>query len=419
MGSMTRATKMSCAQFLYHRVGSGNVDRCYLVNGGRYSSLEALPVDNAWAALVVLLLGDPHLLEGGEGGQDGSSDPDGVLPLRGSDDLDLDGGWGKSGDLLLHPVGNTGVHGGATGQDSVGVQVLPDVNIALHDGVVGGLVDSARFHTKEGRLEESLGAPESLVADGDDLTVGKLIGLLKGGGGGSGGHLLLEVQGDVAELLLDVTDNLALSGGGEGVATLGEDLHEVVGKLTASQVQTDDGVGESVTPVDGDTVGDTVTGVHDDTGGTAGGVQGEHGLDGDVHGGHVEGLEHDLSHLLPVGLGVEGSLSEEDGLLLGGNTELVVEGVVPDLLHVVPVGDDAVLNGVLQGEDTPLGLGLVTDVGILLSHTDHDSLVAGTANDGGEHGPGSIVSGEPSLAHAGAIVTDKSGNVLVTHLGFE
>ena len=54
-------------------------------------SLEAFPVDNAGAGLVVLLLGDPHLLEGGEGGKDGSSDPDGVLPLRGSNDLDLDG----------------------------------------------------------------------------------------------------------------------------------------------------------------------------------------------------------------------------------------------------------------------------------------------------------------------------------------
>merc|ERR1712233_271657 len=98
-------------------------------------SLEALAVDNGGAALVVLLLGDPHLLEGGEGSQDGASDPDGVLPLWGSDDLDLDG---------------------------------------------------------------------------------------------------------------------------EGVAPLGEDLHQVVGELTASQVKTDDGVGESVTLVDGDTVGDTV-----------------------------------------------------------------------------------------------------------------------------------------------------------------
>merc|ERR1712113_1247331 len=47
------------------------------------------------STLVVLLLGDPHLLEGGEGRQDGSSDPDGVLPLRGSNDLDLDGGGSK------------------------------------------------------------------------------------------------------------------------------------------------------------------------------------------------------------------------------------------------------------------------------------------------------------------------------------
>merc|ERR1719363_43342 len=299
--------------------------------------LEALPVDDGGAALVVLLLGDPHLLEGGEGSKDGASDPDGVLPLRRSNDLDLNGGGSKGSDLLLHPVSDTRVHGGAARHDSVGIQVLPDVNITLHDGVVGGLMDTAGLHTKEGRLEEGLRGTEPLIANGDDLAVGKLIGLLKGGGGSSGGHLLLEVKGNIAELLLDVTDDLTLSGGGERVASLGEDLHQVVGELTSSKIKTDDGVGESVTLVDGDTVGDTITGIHNDTSGTSGSVQGEDSLDGDVHGGHVEGLEHDLGHLLTVGLGVEGSLSQEDGLLLGGNTELIVECVVPDLLHVIPV----------------------------------------------------------------------------------
>merc|ERR1719481_779765 len=153
-------------------------------------NLEALAVDNGWAALIVLLLGDPHLLEGGEGSKDGSSDPDGVLPLWWSNDLDLDGGRSKGGDLLLYTVSNTGVHGGASRHDSVGVQVLPDVNIALHDGVEGGLVDTTGLHSQEGRLEESLRAPEPLVTDGDDLTVGQLIGLLQGGGGSSSGHLL-------------------------------------------------------------------------------------------------------------------------------------------------------------------------------------------------------------------------------------
>merc|ERR1719190_293587 len=334
---------------------------------------------------------------------------------RGSDDLDLDGGGSQGSDLLLHAVSDTGVHGGAAGHDGVGVQVLPDVNIALHDGVVGGLVDAASLHSEEGRLEESLGAAEPLVADGDDLAVGKLVGLLEGGGGSSGGHLLLEVQGDVAELLLDVTDNLALGGGGEGVATLGKDLHQVVSEVTASQVQTEDGVGESVTLVDGDSVGDTVTRVEHDTGGTAGGVEGEHGLDGDVHGGGVEGLEHDLGHLLPVGLGVEGGLSEKDWVLLRGNSELVVEGVMPDLLHVVPVGHDSVLNGVLQGEDTPLGLGLISNIGVLLSHANHHTLVTGTSHNGGEDGPWGIVTGKSGLAHTGAIVNDQSLN-FVTHL---
>merc|ERR1739847_70749 len=146
------------------------------------------------------------------------------------------------------------------------------------------------------------------------------------------------------------------------------------------------------------------------------GVQGEDSLDGDVHGGHVEGLEHDLGHLLTVSLGVEGSLSQEDGLFLWGNTELIVEGVMPDLLHIIPVGDDTVLNGVLQGEDTSLGLSFIPNIGILLTHTDHDTLVAGTSNNGGEDGSGSVISGETGLAHAGAIVNNKSSNVLVTHV---
>merc|ERR1712079_726718 len=236
------------------------------------------------------------------------------------------------------------VHGGASGHDSVGIEILTDINIALHDGVVGGLMDTTGFHSKEGRLEESLRAAETLIANGDNLAVGKLIRLLKGGRGSSSGHLLLEVKSNIAELLLDVTDNLALSSGGEGVATLGEDLHQVVGELTASKIKTDNGVGEGITFIDGDTVGDTISRVHDDTSGTSGSIKGEDSLDGDVHGGHVEGLEHDLGHLLTVGLGVEGSLSQEDGLFLRGNTEHILEGVVPDLLHIIPVGDDSVLN---------------------------------------------------------------------------
>merc|ERR1711909_164526 len=106
----------------------------------------------------------------------------------------------------------------------------------------------------------------------------------------------------MAELLLDVTDNLTLSSG-ERVTTLSEDLHQVVGELTASKIKTDNSMGEGIAFIDWDTVGDTISRVHDNTSGTARGIEGEDSLDGNIHGGHVEGLEHDLGHLLTVSLG--------------------------------------------------------------------------------------------------------------------
>ena len=366
-------------------------------------------MDDLGSGLIVLGLGDPHLLEGGETSEDGSSDPDGVLPLRGGDDLDLHGGRGEGVELLGHPLPDSGVHGGSAGEDNVGVEVLPDVDVALHDGLEGAVVDSGGLAPNEGGLEEDLGAAEALISDRDDVAVWELVSLLELRGLGGELHLLVEVKGNVSELLLNVPDNLTLGGGGEGVSALGHDLHHVVSEVATGKVETDNGVGEGISLVNGDSVGDSVSGVEDAPGGTAGGVEGEDGLDVDVHGRDVEGLEHDLGHALPVGLGVEGGLSEEDGVLLGGDAELVVEGVVPDLLHVVPVGHDTVLNGVLEGEDSTLVLGLISDISILLVHADHDSGVLGASHNGGENGTGSIVSGETGLREGG------EGKFLIGH----
>ena len=76
----------------------------------------------------------------------------------------------------------------------------------------------------------------------------------------------------------DITDN----DNKNILPALGEDLHEVVGQVTSGQVETQDGVGQGVTLVDGDGVRDAVAGVEDDTGGATGSVERQHGLDGDV-----------------------------------------------------------------------------------------------------------------------------------------
>ena len=53
------------------------------------NALEALAVNNTGTRFVVLSLRAPQVLEGGKGSQDGSTDPDRVLPLGWSNDLDL------------------------------------------------------------------------------------------------------------------------------------------------------------------------------------------------------------------------------------------------------------------------------------------------------------------------------------------
>eukprot|EP00032_Breviata_anathema_P000604 JZ549901.1.p2 GENE.JZ549901.1~~JZ549901.1.p2 ORF type:complete len:115 (+),score=22.75 JZ549901.1:92-436(+) len=100
-------------------------------------NLKPLAVDNARAKLVILLLADPHLLEGKQGGQDKPPDPNKVLALRRSDDLDLQGAGRQGSHLLLHAVSDAREHKSATKQNDVGVKILADINIPLHDGVVG------------------------------------------------------------------------------------------------------------------------------------------------------------------------------------------------------------------------------------------------------------------------------------------
>jgi hypothetical protein len=64
-----------------------------------------------------------------------------------------------------------------------------------------------------------------------------------------------------------------------------------------------------------------------------------------------------------------------------------------------------VFNGVFEGEDSSLGLGLISDIRVLLSHSDHDTSVSGTSHDGGEVGSGSFISCLAGFAHGGSRIS--------------
>merc|ERR1719492_717298 len=302
--------KQICSYYMHlkkrsHRSKTSNNYRCFL----SLTNLEALTVDDLGSRFVVLVLGDPHLLECGQGRKDRASNPDTVLTLRWGDDFNLNGRGSKGGDFLVQTLVDVGEHRGATGQDGVGVEITTNIYITLLDGVVSELVDTLGFLTDEGRLEQWFTRSESFGTNGDDLTVRELVALFDVLAGLGGGELSIEIFSGIRQLFLDVTDNFPLGRGGEGVTTLSEDLHHVVREVTASKIETKDRVRKGITFVDWHSVGDTITGVHNNTSGTARSVQGQHSLNGDVHGRGRESLEHDLGHLFPVGLGVEGSLS--------------------------------------------------------------------------------------------------------------
>ena len=160
-----------CKTDVYYNPIIINIGKKVFAINGVSQHLEALAVHDGRTSFIVFLLADPHLLEGGQRGEDGTTDPDGVLAFWRSDNLDLHGGRSQGGDFLLHTVSDTRVHRGTTGQDNVSVEILTDVDVTLHDGVVGGLVDTTGFHTQERRLEQGFRTTESLVTDGDHLTV--------------------------------------------------------------------------------------------------------------------------------------------------------------------------------------------------------------------------------------------------------
>ena len=396
-------------------ISSALVSSCYLSSWSASASV-ALSVDDGGTALYVVFLGDPGAREGGEGSKGGTSLPDGVLSIGGSDDTDI-GALGKTvGDLSLESVSETLVHGGTTGENNVLSKLLSHINVGVVDGVESESLHGLAGLTVQARSEEELRAGHSSVSlDGDDSLVGELEVHVVLGGVLGGGVLGFVVSGDISAKLLNVFDDFHLSGGSEGFTLLEEELLHVLGEDTSSDLHLLDGVGDHETLEDGDGVSNTITRVDDETSGSTGSVEGHDGLDGDIHVLDLEGLEHNLSHALSVVLGVTGSLSEENtGDLAGDDSELVVESVMPDFLHIIPGLDDTGGDGVGEVEDTFLLHGFITDVFIFVLDSLHGVLVLDTSNDGWEHSSWGFFSSNTGLDHAGTIVDDDCGLAIHT-----
>ena len=156
-------------------------------------------------------------------------------------------------DLLPHSFSHTIEEGGATTQDNVLEKVLADVHVALLYGVVTVLVDTLNlfvFLTGLGWVEHDFSCAEPLVANKDLSSIWQLVVLLAGVGVLSFLECVLVVIDHIAHLFLDVPHYLLLGLGGERVASLVQDLLEIVGDVSTGKVDSLDCVGDGVALVD-------------------------------------------------------------------------------------------------------------------------------------------------------------------------
>merc|ERR1712019_149078 len=119
-------------------------------------------------------------------------------------------------------------------------------------------MDATGLLPDEAWLEEHLRAAEAFAANGDDVSMRELIGLLLVGALCGRLHLCIKVEGDVAELLLHIAHNLTLGRCGEGVATLSEDFHQVFCEVPSRQVKAEDGMRQCVALIDWHCVRNTI-----------------------------------------------------------------------------------------------------------------------------------------------------------------
>eukprot|EP00672_Neobodo_designis_P019099 CAMPEP_0174827150 /NCGR_PEP_ID=MMETSP1114-20130205/523_1 /TAXON_ID=312471 /ORGANISM="Neobodo designis, Strain CCAP 1951/1" /LENGTH=412 /DNA_ID=CAMNT_0016060757 /DNA_START=234 /DNA_END=1472 /DNA_ORIENTATION=- len=360
---------------------------------------QALDVDDAGAVLVVLGLGHPLVLEGAQRREDRPADPHGELALRRRDDADARPRCRRVRharlDLPLQPRVEPRVHGRPAAQHHVLVQVAAHVDVALAHRVDDHVGERRRLvHPEQRRVEERLRAPVQLAPDVHHRAVGQLVLDRRLGARLRRG----EVRRDERVLLLHPLRRRRLR------AAQPQQQPHPLRQVPPGEVYALQRVRHRVPLVHRDAVRHAVARVEHDARHAPRRVERQHGLDLHVDRLGAEGLEHDARHLLAVLLRVERRLGEQDLVLARLGAQLLVEGVLPHPLHVLPVVDDAVLDRVLRRQHAALRDAVVAHVELAPRRARHDLRVPRAPDERREHRPRRVVAREARLHHPGAVV---------------
>jgi hypothetical protein len=214
------------------------------------------------------------------------------------------------------------------------------------------------------RVKEHFRAQESLIAHvdlrdipGDGVLVDKLLELVRLHDLSSRfiECLLIEfliladnVLADISESLLDLLCNIHAVLSRHGLASVSELLENELCDVLASKWDVLNAASNDEAVRNGEDVGHTITGVDNCSCQIACrhgfvltsvnlSIQSEGSLDTNEESLDIEGLEHDLCHLLSVLRGVEWRLCQDEAVLFRLTSQLRVDSSVPELFHSFPV----------------------------------------------------------------------------------
>ena len=101
----------------------------------------------------------------------------------------------------------------------------------------------------------------------------------------------------------------------------------------------------------GTTMANTVATIKDEARCLASGIQTQHGLLLEEDLGDAELLEENVGSLSAVIVRIKRWICQQNGVLFRRDLELI-ENMAPKRFHIIPVGDDTVLNRVVELEDS-------------------------------------------------------------------
>ena len=210
----------------------------------------------------------------------------------------------------------------------------------------------------------------------------------------------LDVARNEAEFLFYFPHNLKIGCAIEGISSHVQQLRQVVGNMAAGDVEPFESGFDDIAVEDRETVSDTIASIQEQGSDQPLSIQGHQSLIAVLQTPDIELFEHYFHHANFIGHWVHYRFGEEDGPALGVSHSDLVEGVLKEDFHVLPVFDDALLSGVAELQQGSI-------LGSFISHHDLFQLhILSQILFRPEHGPadqrckrglGEVISRKPHL----------------------